>query len=31
MKKMETKAIKVSIINHQRLADIGHKNDYLMT
>ena len=24
---METKAIRVSLINHQRLADIGHKND----
>jgi len=24
---METKAIRVSISNHQRLADIGHKND----
>ena len=27
MKKMETKAIRVSILNHQRLADISHKND----
>lgn len=24
---METKAIRVSLLNHQRLADIGHKND----
>ena len=24
---METKAIRVSVSNHQRLADIGHKND----
>lgn len=24
---METKAIRVSLINHERLADIGHKND----
>jgi len=24
---METKAIRVSILNHQRLADISHKND----
>ena len=24
---METKAIRVSISNHERLADIGHKND----
>ena len=25
--KMKTKAIRVSLINHKRLADIGHKND----
>lgn len=25
--KMETKAIRVSLLNHKRLADIGHKND----
>jgi hypothetical protein len=24
---METKAIRVSLLNHERLADIGHKND----
>lgn len=24
---METKAIRVSVLNHKRLADIGHKND----
>ncbi len=24
---METKAIRVSVLNHERLADIGHKND----
>lgn len=24
---METKAVRVSLINHKRLADIGHKND----
>ena len=24
---METKAIRVSLSNHERLADIGHKND----
>ena len=24
---METKAIIVSVLNHERLADIGHKND----
>lgn len=24
---METKAIRVSLDNHERLADIGHKND----
>ena len=24
---METKAIRVSLLNHKRLADIGHKND----
>lgn len=24
---METKAIRVSVLNHVRLADIGHKND----
>ena len=24
---METKAIRVSLLNHQRLGDIGHKND----
>ena len=24
---MQTKAIRVSLLNHQRLADIGHKND----
>lgn len=24
---METKAIRVSLANHERLADIGHKND----
>ena len=24
---METKAIRVSLINHERLADIGHKTD----
>lgn len=24
---METKAIRVSLSNHARLADIGHKND----
>jgi len=24
---VETKAIRVSLLNHQRLADIGHKND----
>ena len=24
---MENKAIRVSLLNHQRLADIGHKND----
>lgn len=24
---METKAIRVSLLNHGRLADIGHKND----
>ncbi len=24
---METKAIRVSLTNHERLADIGHKND----
>lgn len=24
---METKAIRVSLLNYQRLADIGHKND----
>ena len=24
---METKAIRVSLLNHQRLADLGHKND----
>ena len=24
---METKAIRVSISNHKRLVDIGHKND----
>lgn len=26
-KKMETKAIRVSLLNHERLADLGHKND----
>ena len=26
-KKMETKSIRVSLLNHERLADIGHKND----
>lgn len=24
---METKAIRVSLVNHERLADIGHKTD----
>ncbi|MDO5823795.1 hypothetical protein [Methanobrevibacter sp.] len=24
---MQTKVIRVSLINHERLADIGHKND----
>lgn len=24
---METKSIRVSLLNHERLADIGHKND----
>ena len=24
---METKAIRVSLLNHKRLADIGHKSD----
>ncbi len=24
---METKAIRVSLINHERLADLGHKTD----
>ena len=24
---METKSIRVSLSNHERLADIGHKND----
>ena len=24
---METKSIRVSLFNHERLADIGHKND----
>ncbi|AMK15560.1 hypothetical protein [Methanobrevibacter olleyae] len=24
---MQTKAIRVSLLNHERLADIGHKND----
>lgn len=24
---METKAIRVSLLNHKRLGDIGHKND----
>ena len=24
---METKAIRVSVLNHERLADLGHKND----
>ena len=24
---METKAIRVSLVNHKRLADLGHKND----
>ena len=24
---METKAIRVSLLNHERLADLGHKND----
>ena len=24
---METKAIRVSLLNHERLADMGHKND----
>ena len=24
---METKAIRVSLVNHKRLADIGHKTD----
>ena len=24
---METKAIRVSLLNHKRLTDIGHKND----
>ena len=24
---METKSIRVSLINHERLADLGHKND----
>ena len=24
---METKSIRVSLVNHERLADIGHKND----
>ena len=24
---METKAIRVSLLNHERLADIGHEND----
>ena len=24
---METKAVRVSLINHKRLADIGHKTD----
>ncbi|MBQ6218681.1 MAG: hypothetical protein IJJ47_03010 [Methanosphaera sp.] len=24
---METKVIRVSLLNHERLADIGHKND----
>lgn len=24
---METKAIRVSLLNHQRLSDIGHKSD----
>lgn len=24
---METKAIRVSLLNHKKLADIGHKND----
>ncbi len=24
---METKAIRVSLVNHERLADLGHKND----
>lgn len=25
--KVETKYIRVSLLNHERLADIGHKND----
>ena len=24
---METKAIRISLLNHERLTDIGHKND----
>jgi len=24
---METKSIRVSLFNHERLADLGHKND----
>ena len=24
---METKAIRVSLLNHERLANLGHKND----
>lgn len=24
---MQTKSIRVSLLNHERLADIGHKND----